>query len=316
MSLTEQAEGVTLHVPGELTVRVAPAYARAFEQYLDAGVPGIRIDLEDVKTVDAVGLAAVLQSTELGRERGLPVEVLPGTTTYHALIEARLVERIRLVEERLSRPRPDDWLSAADPADEQTAFVAETPEFGLRIPSWGDLRLFEEWAADPVLQRMVGSELLYRCRHLGAYHPVLVGEVLHHPTSLTVLVESTRRNGGPMGFMRLYGIHLAEGFAFLEVAIASKEALRRGWGVAASRLLVAYGWDALGLRRIEAKVYAYNRLSINALRRNGFEQEGVLRKAALADGLHWDVLVFSILEEAMREQRERERFPSMRLWRR
>jgi RimJ/RimL family protein N-acetyltransferase len=39
--------------------------------------------------------------------------------------------------------------------------------------------------------------------------------------------------------------------------------------------------DVLGLRRLEAKVYEYNVLSMNSLARNGFRQEGVLRQAGL-----------------------------------
>ena len=121
---------------------------------------------------------------------------------------------------------------------------------------------------------MVGSDLLYRCRHLGPGHPEVAGLILDNPSSLTVLVEPLGTRGEPVGFVRLYGIRLTSAIAFLETAVA-----RRGWGVEASRLLVAYAMDALGLHRIEAKVYRYNTPSINALTRNSFQQEGVLRDA-------------------------------------
>src|SRR5207237_7178897 len=118
----------------------------------------------------------------------------------------------------------------------------------------------------------------------------------------------------PVGFLRLYGIQLAQGFAFLETVMATREAVRRGWGISASRLLLAWACDVLRLHRIEAKVYAYNTLSINSLRRNGFQQEGVLREARTYDGQRWDVHVFSILDAEMRAQRAAETFPSMGLW--
>jgi RimJ/RimL family protein N-acetyltransferase len=72
--------------------------------------------------------------------------------------------------------------------------------------------------------------------------------------------------------------------------------------------------DALELRRVEAKVFAYNVISINALRRNGFQQEGVLREAKTYGGQRWDILVFSILESEMREQRRRDDFGSFEPW--
>jgi len=72
--------------------------------------------------------------------------------------------------------------------------------------------------------------------------------------------------------------------------------------------------DTLGLRRIEAKVFAYNTPSINALTRNSFQQEGVLRDAYLHDGKRSDILVFSILEDEVRHQRQREQYPYMGFW--
>jgi RimJ/RimL family protein N-acetyltransferase len=72
--------------------------------------------------------------------------------------------------------------------------------------------------------------------------------------------------------------------------------------------------DAFRIRRVEAKVYAYNPLSINAVKRNGFRQEGVLRQARTHGGQRWDILVFSILEEEMLDQRAAEQFPYMGFW--
>jgi RimJ/RimL family protein N-acetyltransferase len=161
---------------------------------------------------------------------------------------------------------------------------------------------------------MVGSELLYRCRHLGPYHPDVAREILASPTSLTLFVEPLARPGHPVGFVRLFDIRLTDGIAFLETVVTTGESLRRGWGVEASRLLLAYGCDVLGLQRVEAKAYGYNVLSANALRRNGFEQEGVLRGAHRHQGRRWDILVFAILAEGMRAQRARESYPFFGYW--
>ena len=67
--------------------------------------------------------------------------------------------------------------------------------------------------------------------------------------------------------------------------------------VEAGKLVSYYGVDVLGVRRIEAKVYAYNILSMNSLRRNGFHQEGVLRQAGFDGTRYWDVVVFGILKD-------------------
>jgi RimJ/RimL family protein N-acetyltransferase len=209
------------------------------------------------------------------------------------------------------------WLTGhpvADLAPAQTGFLATSPRVGLRPPAWEDLTRFEQWAQEPLLEQMVGSNLLYVCRHLGAYHPDFTPLVLNDPTALTLLVQPLAGTERPVGYVRLYNIDLIEQFAFLETAVAELRALRKGWGIEASRLLLAYAMDALGLCRVEAKVYAYNLLSINSLERNGFIREGVLRQARSYDGQRWDILLFSILREEMAEQRKADGFPYMGFW--
>lgn len=47
------------------------------------------------------------------------------------------------------------------------------------------------------------------------------------------------------------------------------------------------------LVRIEAKVYAYNPASVRVLEKAGFVQEGLMRKAALKQGVHIDVVLLA-----------------------
>jgi RimJ/RimL family protein N-acetyltransferase len=237
---------------------------------------------------------------------------LPSPAIYRALLNAGILDDVPLegpgVGPSLSIPeaRGEDL--------EGPSFRIDTARFALRPPAWDELRIFEQWARDPLLEQLVGSELLYRCRHLGPYHPDFAAQVLHDPTALTLLVTPHDAEAPPVGFVRLHNVHLAEGFAFLETAVVQARSLRAGWGITASRLLLAYAMDALGVRRVETKVYAYNVLSINSLKRNGFHEEGVLREARTYEGQRWDILVFGILEREMREQRARDGFPSMGLW--
>jgi len=196
----------------------------------------------------------------------------------------------------------------------QRLFVATNKRLGLRLPTWEDLALLERWAHEPLLDQMVGSDFLYVCRTLGAHHPDFTPLVWNDPTALTLLIQPLGSPAAPVGYVRLYNINLVEQFAFLETAVADHRSARAGWGVEASRLLLAYAMDALELTRIEAKVYGYNVLSANALRRNGFREEGVLRQTRHWDGRRWDILVFGILEDELRAQRARESYPYMGFW--
>src|SRR5256884_6110221 len=167
----------------------------------------------------------------------------------------------------------------------------------LRTLTRGDLAWLTEWVDDAYLERMVGSEFLHAFKHDWDKGPGFHDAVMNDPTQIVLMVEANRGWTKPVGVVRLFNIHLLEGYAFLETIITDQHAIRRGYGVEAGKLISYYGVDVLGVRRIEAKAYAYNVLSINSLRRNGFHQEGVLRQSGLAVTRYWDVVVVRILKD-------------------
>lgn len=189
---------------------------------------------------------------------------------------------------------------------EQGTVIARGRRVALRTLVPGDLAHFSDWAEDPFVERMVGSEFLHAYKHVYDKGPDFYEACLTDPTQVVMTI--TRNGGGPepLGLARLFNIHLLEGYAFLETIVADSRALRFGYGVEAGRLITYYGVDVLGLRRVEAKVYEYNVLSMNALRRNGFHQEGVLRKAGFYDGRYWDVVIFGILKDEIEAVRRRD----------
>ena len=173
------------------------------------------------------------------------------------------------------------------------------------IPS--DLELLAAWVDDPFLERMVGSEFLNAYKHVWDKSPAFYEAVLTDPTQVVLVVEANRGWDRPVGVVRLFNIHLLEGYAFLETIISDPRAMKRGFGVEAGKLISYYGVDVLGLRRIEAKVYEYNVLSMNSLRRNGFRQEGVLRQAGFDGERYWDLVIFGILKDEIEVQRQKDK---------
>jgi RimJ/RimL family protein N-acetyltransferase/ABC-type transporter Mla MlaB component len=312
--MSESANTARVKYDGALLCTTAPGFCQAVWRALrEDHVRVLELDVERVKQADAVGLAALWQAARHARARGIAATVLPSAAIYRALLRAELLD-----EMPLAGPRGGDldlWESGEpDLGEPAPTAVAESGRIVLRPPSWDELGLFTQWANESLLDQMVGSPLLYQCRHTGPYHPEFVARVLYDPTALTLLIRTKESGSSPVGFVRVHGIHLVERFGFVETALGDATALRKGLGVEASRLALAYAMDTLELHRVEAKVYAYNVLSINALRQNGFELEGTLREARTYDGRRWDVLVFSILDPEMRAQRARDHFPSMSLW--
>lgn len=178
----------------------------------------------------------------------------------------------------------------------------------LRTFDRADLEHLASWVDDPFLERMVGSEFLHAFKHDWDKAPAFHDAVMNDATQVVLMVEARHgRWTRPVGVVRLFNIHLLEGYAFLETIIADQRAVRRGFGVEAGKLISYYGVDVLGLRRIEAKVYEYNVLSMNSLKRNGFHQEGVLRQAGYDGTRYWDVFVFGILKDEIEAVRRREK---------
>jgi len=190
---------------------------------------------------------------------------------------------------------------------EQGIVISRGLRVYLRTMTPADLRHLSGWVDDPFLERMVGSEFLHSYKHVWDKSPAFYEAVLNDPTQVALMIEACHGWTKPVGVVRLFNIHLLEGYAFLETIITDMRAMKRGFGIEAAKLIAYYGMDVLGLRRLEAKVYEYNVLSMNSLRRNGFRQEGVLRQAGFDGERYWDLVIFGILKEEIETQRQKDK---------
>jgi RimJ/RimL family protein N-acetyltransferase len=188
----------------------------------------------------------------------------------------------------------------------QSVVVRRGKRVHLRTLVLPDLEHFSGWCDDPFVEEMVGSDFFHTYKNAYDKSPAFYDACLTDPSQVVFMVEANRGWTRPLGLARLFNIHLPEGYAFLETIITDQRALKRGYGIEAGRLISYYGVDVLGLRRIEAKVYEYNLLSINALRRNGFTQEGILRQAGFQNGRYWDLYIFGILKDEIEAQRRKD----------
>jgi RimJ/RimL family protein N-acetyltransferase len=69
----------------------------------------------------------------------------------------------------------------------------------------------------------------------------------------------------------------------------------RSLGTEATRLIVGYGFQRLGLHRISLEVYAFNPRARRAYEKAGFTAEGVLRESLRYNGAWVDATVMSVL---------------------
>lgn len=69
------------------------------------------------------------------------------------------------------------------------------------------------------------------------------------------------------------------------------------WGkgvmTAAVEVVTKYSFEKLGLRRIYARVFHFNKASIRVLEKAGFEKEGLLKREAQKDGKLIDSVLYA-----------------------
>jgi hypothetical protein len=176
----------------------------------------------------------------------------------------------------------------------------------LRTFARRDLTWLTEWVEDPYLDRMVGSEFLHSFKHDWDKAPGFHEAVMNDPTQVVLMVEAYRagrsRSASCGCSTSTCSRDMHSGNDHCRPPCDPARLWRRG------RKADLVLWvDVLGIRRIEAKVYAYNVLSMNSLRRNGFHQEGVLRQAGFDGTRYWDVVVFGILKDEIEAVRKRDK---------
>ena len=77
----------------------------------------------------------------------------------------------------------------------------------------------------------------------------------------------------------------------------------KGYAVEASRAVIAWGFDFLGLKRIECLMFCANQQSVRVCEKLGLTFEGKRRKGyMLYDGTINDVLCYSIIDEEFYEK--------------
>jgi ribosomal-protein-alanine N-acetyltransferase len=114
----------------------------------------------------------------------------------------------------------------------------------------------------------------------------------HSFKNFRILEKATGTMMGRCGFHTWIVSHRrAEvGYALLDDAFKQK-----GYMTEALGPVLAFGFEQMGLRRIEALAADYNTPSIKLLNRFGFKQEGIVREHYVVNGVNEDSVLMSII---------------------
>jgi RimJ/RimL family protein N-acetyltransferase len=99
----------------------------------------------------------------------------------------------------------------------------------------------------------------------------------------------------PIGSTGLHRIDHVSRTAEFGVMIAEKDCWGKGYGTETARLMLEYGFVALGLHNVMLRTYSYNERGLRAYQRAGFREFGRRRQAQRLCGQAHDVVYMDCL---------------------
>ncbi len=106
-------------------------------------------------------------------------------------------------------------------------------------------------------------------------------------------------DGRFIGTARLHGLDETDRRARYAVGLLDRNVLGIGLGTEVTRAVVDYGFNQVGLHRIDLRVLAFNTRAIACYIRSGFVEEGREREAALIDGAWYDDVIMGVLDHEL-----------------
>lgn len=105
-----------------------------------------------------------------------------------------------------------------------------------------------------------------------------------------------------VGFADLHHIDQRNRRATMSMMVGEPAARGKGYGSEMARLIVGYGFQALGLRNIDLEVYEFNIAGQRVYAKAGFREFARRREAHMMGGRLWDVVHMEALAEGIRSR--------------
>ena len=111
-----------------------------------------------------------------------------------------------------------------------------------------------------------------------------------------IMFMVTNKIGESIGVCGLIHMNPKDKNASVAIMIGEKKYHNKGLGIEILQLLVNYGFTKIKLHRIEAKIFAYNQISVHLFKKMNFKQEVIMRDSLWRQGKWWDVYTFSLIQ--------------------
>lgn len=109
-----------------------------------------------------------------------------------------------------------------------------------------------------------------------------------------------KKTDRPLGSVYLRDINRLHNKAEYGIFIGEEDALCKGYGTQAARLMLTYAFEELALHKVMLRVLAENVRARRSYEKAGFVQEACLKEEVFLEGSYRDVILMAILKEEWR----------------
>ena len=164
----------------------------------------------------------------------------------------------------------------------------------LRQPIDQDVQDYYKCGADPELTRMYGGDTKNLKERTLEAAQAYIDRI--RANKFNWCIEYERRC---IGEARLT-VNKEDNRARYAIGIFNRNYWNKGIGTEVTKLILRFGFEELGLHRIDLRVLEYNKRAIRCYEKCGFIVEGREREGALIEGKYETDLIMSILEDEYR----------------
>jgi RimJ/RimL family protein N-acetyltransferase len=175
-------------------------------------------------------------------------------------------------------------------------------------PHKGLLPLLSKWENDLALSVLTGDPVRPMTPEaIDALYEERFSKAGPDHTSFVIYERTTAR---PIGTAGLSSINHAHRRAEFGIGIGEHDCWGKGYGTEATRLVIDYGFNVLGLHNVMLRVFSYNERAIRAYQKVGFREIGRRRQAQRIGARTYDVVLMDILATDFGESFLRRHLPS------
>ena len=178
-----------------------------------------------------------------------------------------------------------------DPAPKPAKSRADAPERSVRLRALEatDLPRSLLWVNDPEITRFTGTLFPISAAEEEEWYK----RIQHDPSQRALALEA--EDGAHIGNGGFRDIQTVPRKAELWIYLGDKTRQDKGYGPAAIRELLRFGFERLNLHRVWVRVFSYNERAVRAFEKCGFQREGLLRDDVFHAGRYHDTHILSVL---------------------